>query len=58
MVIRDTPSDIEKYVMAEGELAFRLQQKGFVPEYMDFDAVYFLKTNKLLKVLKKLENEL
>ena len=58
MVIRETPSDLEKYFMADGEMAFKLQQKGFKPAYMDFDAVYFVKSNKLLKVLKKLEIEL
>ena len=57
MIIRDTPSDIEKFVMVDGELAFKLQQKGFVPTYMDNDVLYFKKTNKILKALEKLNNE-
>ena len=57
MVIRDIPSDIEKFVMADGELAFTLQQKGFHPSYMDDSVVYFKKTNKLLKTLEKLNIE-
>lgn len=54
MIIRDTPSDLENFVMADGELAMVLQQKGFAPLYMDCDVLYFRKTNKLLKFLKKL----
>ena len=54
MIIRDTPSDLDKFVMADGELAMVLQQKGFHPLYMDSNVLYFRKTNKLLKFLKKL----
>lgn len=54
MVIRDTPSDLEKYFMADGELAFEIHQAGIAPSYMDNGAVYFKKSNKLDKVLKRL----
>ena len=57
MVIRDTPSDIDKFFMADGELAFELQQKGQHPMYMDGEVLYFRKTKKLMKILEKL-NEL
>lgn len=58
MIIRDTPDDLDNFVMVDSELGFKLQQKGFKPMYMDFDALYFRKTNKLLKFLKKLKKEL
>lgn len=54
MVIRDTPFDLEKYFMADGELAFAIHQAGIAPSYMDNGAVYFKKSNKLDKVLKRL----
>ena len=54
MVIRDTPSDLEKYFMADGELAFEIHQAGIAPSYMDNGAVYFKKSNKLTQVLKRL----
>ena len=54
MVIRDTPSDLEKYFMADGELAFEIQQAGIKPFYIDEGAVYFKKSNRLKKLLKRL----
>ena len=49
MVIRDTPSDLSKYFMADEDLAFAIHQAGVAPSYMDNGAVYFKKSNKLDK---------
>ena len=54
MVIRDTPSDLSKYFMADEDLAFAIHQAGIAPSYMANGAVYFKKSNKLDKVLKRL----
>lgn len=54
MIIRGTPKNVEDYYMTDGEVAFRLQQAGAKPSYIDYDAVYFKKTKKLFKILKKL----
>lgn len=54
MVILDCPHDIENYIMADGELAIRLHQAGFIPKYKDEDVVYFKKNTKIEKFLKKL----
>ena len=54
MVIRDTPSNLSKYFMADEDLAFAIHQAGIAPSYMDKGAVYFRKSNKLNKVLKRL----
>lgn len=54
MIIRETPSDLEKYFMADEDLAFAIHQAGIAPSYMDNGAVYFKKSNKLDKVLKRL----
>lgn len=54
MIIRGVPHDIENYYMADDDVAFVLHQQGFQPKYIDNEAVYFKKTNKLFKVLKKL----
>lgn len=54
MVIRDTPSDLSKYFMADEDLAFAIHQAGIAPSYMDNGAVYFKRSNKLDKVLKRL----
>ena len=54
MVIRDTPSDLSKYFMADEDLEFAIHEAGVAPSYMDNGAVYFKKSNKLDKVLKRL----
>ena len=54
MIIRDTPSDLSKYFMAHEDLAFAIHQAGIAPSYMDNGAVYFKKSNRLEKVLKRL----
>lgn len=54
MIIRDTPADISKYYMADEDVAFALDQAGIKPSYIDNGAVYFKKSNKLFKVLKRL----
>lgn len=54
MIIRDTPSDPSKYFMADEDLAFAIHQAGIAPSYMDNGAVYFKKSNRLEKVLKRL----
>lgn len=54
MVIRDTPSDLSKYFMTDEDLAFAIHQAGIAPSYIDNGAVYFKKSNKLNKVLKRL----
>lgn len=54
MIIRDTPSDLSKYFMADEDLALAIHQAGIAPSYMDNGAVYFKKSNRLEKVLKRL----
>ena len=54
MIIRDTPSDLEKYFMADEDLAFAIHQAGIKPDYIDNGAVYFKKSNRLEKVVKRL----
>ena len=54
MVIRDTPSDLSKYFMVDEDLAVAIHQAGLTPSYIDNGAVYFKKSNRLEKVLKRL----
>lgn len=54
MVIRDTPDDLSKYFMADEDLAFAIHQAGIKPSYIDNGAVYFKRSNRLEKVLKRL----
>lgn len=53
MIICGTPHDLENYFMADGELAFQLHQKGFIPKYKDEGCLYFKLNTKLKKYLEK-----
>ena len=56
MVRLGTPDNISDFFMTDdSELIFRLHQAGFFPAWKDYEVVYFKKTNKLIKLLKKLE---
>lgn len=57
MVIIGTPHDLENYFMADGDLAFQLHQKGFIPKYEDDGCLYFKLNNKLKKYLEKIGME-
>ena len=39
----------------DNELIFRLHQAGHQPAWKDYDCVFFKKSNKLIKLLKKLD---
>lgn len=54
MVILGVPYNPEDYFMADDQLAFVLQQKGFQPKYFDNGASFFKKNNKLAKVMQEL----
>ena len=54
MVIRDTPADFSKYYMADEDVALALHLAGVKPDYIDNGAVYFMQTNKVFIVLKRL----
>ena len=55
MVRIGVPSNIDAYIMVDDELGFILHQKGFAPEWRDGDCLYFKKTNRIVKILKKID---
>nr|DAR61696.1 MAG TPA: hypothetical protein [Caudoviricetes sp.] len=58
MVVLGIPSNLDDYFVADGDLAFRLQQAGAIPLYRDGDCLYFKKSRKLRKILKRFELEI
>lgn len=59
MVRIGAPDDISSFYMTDNnEIIFRLHQAGFHPMWRDYEVVYFKKTNKLVKLLKKLGIEI
>lgn len=57
MLILGAPKNISDYYMAEDDISFVLQQKGFRPMYKDEDIYYFKLNNKLVKALKEMDIE-
>ena len=56
MVRIGTPDQVSNFFMTDdSELIFRLHQAGFSPAWKDYDVVFFKKSNKLIKLLKKLD---
>ena len=56
MVRLGTPDNISDFFMTDdSELIFLLHQAGHQPAWKDESVVFFKKSNKLIKLLKKLD---
>lgn len=56
MVRIGTPENPQDFYMTDdSEIIFRLHQAGFQPMWKDYSVVFFKKSNKLIKLLKKLD---
>ena len=56
MIIRDTPIDLSNYVLVEDtDIALRLQEQEFYPQYMDSKGLYFVKSIDLDVTLNKIK---
>ena len=54
VILNNIPKNVEDYFMADGDIAFKLHQAGFIPIYKDSDVLYFRKNHKLIKYLSKI----
>ena len=56
MVRIGSPEDATAFFMTDdSEIIFKLHQSGFQPMWKDESVVFFKKSNKLIKLLKKLD---
>ena len=56
MIRLGTPDNPQMFFMTDdSDLIFSLHSAGFVPLWRDESVVFFKKTNKLIKLLKKLD---
>lgn len=56
MVRLGTPDNITDFYMTDDpDIIFRLHQAGHQPVWKDYNVVFFKKSNKLIKLLKKLD---
>ena len=56
MVRLGIPGNQKDFFMTDdSELIYHLHQAGFSPMWKDYEVVFFKKSNKLLKLLKKLD---
>ena len=55
MIVRETPKDIENYVLVEDtNKALALQELGFFPRYIDNNGLYFAKSTEFDLALNKI----
>lgn len=56
MIKLGTPENPQDFFMTDdSELIFRIHQAGFIPLWKDEECIFFKKSNKLIKLLKKLD---
>ena len=56
MIKLGTPENPQDFFMTDdSELIFRIHQAGFIPLWKDDECIFFKKSNKLIKLLKKLD---
>ena len=53
MLIRQTPKNKEKYIIVDSEVSQILQENGFYPKYMDNEAIYYVKSDKIVEFMSK-----
>lgn len=54
MILLGAPDDLSNYFALEDAQAFILEQKGYHAKYFEGGIHYFVKSNKLEKLIKKL----
>lgn len=52
MIIRQTPKNKENYIMVNSKVSQILQENGFYPKYMDNEAIYYVKSDKIVEFIK------
>ena len=52
MIIRQTPKNKEKYIIVDSKVSQILQENGFYPKYMDNEAIYYVKSDKIVEFIK------
>ena len=53
MLIRQTPKNKEKYIIVDSKVSKILQENGFYPKYMDNEAIYYVKSDKIVEFMSK-----
>lgn len=53
MIRRSTPKNKENYIMVDSETSNILYAHGFIPKYMDFQAIYYIKSDELIEFMRK-----
>ena len=53
MIIRQTPKNKEKYIIVDSKVSQILQENGFYLKYMDNEAIYYVKSDKIVEFMSK-----
>ena len=52
MIIRKTPKNKNEYIIVNSDKSRILQENGFCPKYIDNEAIYYVKSDKIIKFIK------
>lgn len=55
MIIRESPTNKDDFIMVNSEASTKLLELGFIPKYIDNEWIYYIKNNKILDVIETLE---
>lgn len=55
MIIRESPTNKDDFIMVNSEVSTKLLELGFIPKYIDNEWIYYIKNNKILDVIETLE---
>jgi hypothetical protein len=53
MIIRQTPSNKEKYIIVDSETSNILYMSGFNPKYIDNKYIYYVKNERILTFMER-----
>ena len=53
MIIRKTPKNKNEYIMVNSDKSRILQENGFCPKYIDNEAIYYVKSDKIIEFMSK-----
>lgn len=53
MIIRKTPTNLDKYISVDSKTSNILHQNGFYPKYIDNNFIYYVRSNKIIDFMNK-----
>lgn len=53
MIKRETPSNLQNYLMVDSATSYILHSNGFIPKYINESGIYYIKNEKIVNFIRK-----